>query len=118
MTGVAPVSAQPVVQLPGRLVVSPSSTPDAVDVLNHTLKPRLVVELVTMRSLPAAGMQELVCEGVVHQVPDGDDGHVVAAFGEIFGDRLVDRSAAADDARRILRHDHENRHRAASAQAR
>ena len=75
-----------------------------------------------------------------------DDGHVVAAFGEIFGDRLVDRSAAADDARRILRwttrstsasksdraaglraaddarrilrHDHENRHRAASAQAR
>src|ERR1700722_7655573 len=38
ITGVALVAEQPVVQLPGRVPVSPSSTPDAVDVLNHTLK--------------------------------------------------------------------------------
>ena len=58
----------PVTQLPGRVPVRPSRTPDGVDVLNHTPKPRLVVDGVTMRLLPLTGMQELVAADV-HQVP-------------------------------------------------
>ena len=66
--GVAPVAEQPVLQVPGRVSVSPSSTPDAVVVLNHRLNPRLVVELVTTRLLPVAELQELSCDAVVHQI--------------------------------------------------
>ena len=66
--GVAPVAEQPVLQVPGRVCVSPSSTPDAAVVLNHTLNPRLVVELVTTLLLPVAELQELSCDAVVHQI--------------------------------------------------
>jgi hypothetical protein len=51
---------------PGKNPVKPSTTPDAVDVLNHTLNPRLVVEGVTIRLLPVAGMHELVVAAVHH----------------------------------------------------
>src|SRR6202044_2996879 len=66
--GVAPVVEHPVLQVPGRVCVSPSSPPDAALVLNQTLNPRLVVELVTTRSLPVAELHELSDVAAVHQI--------------------------------------------------
>jgi hypothetical protein len=68
-SGVAvPVQSEP--QLDGRDPVRPSSTPDAVLVLNHRLTARLSVEP-PVSTRPVSGMllQELAWPGVVHHAP-------------------------------------------------